>query len=179
MSKANFFYSMTFVQVHPCSVLNIPCFCGQNQKKKVFLPSSASFFSHLSFHIRKDVSPLRKNLLITCAALASVCIVTAFLLSFSDLSDPVTPAQPAGENVEALPRTDAEVPSEQQSEQYQYYLREYQGKLAVYLPDKEQPEKVFDLYLTTLPAYDRGQLQMGIGVRDYEQLVQLIEDYIS
>ena len=33
--------------------------------------------------------------------------------------------------------------------------------------------------LTTLPAYDRGQLQMGIGVRDYEQLVQLIEDYIS
>lgn len=122
---------------------------------------------------------MRKNLLITCAALASVCIVTAFLLSFSELSDPVTPAQPAGENVEALPRTDAEVPSEQQSEQYQYYLREYQGKLAVYLPDKEQPEKVFDLYLTTLPAYDRGQLQMGIGVRDYEQLVQLIEDYIS
>lgn len=117
---------------------------------------------------------MKQNFLITCAALAAVSIFTAFLLTFSDLSDPAAPAQPAGENVESLPRNDA--PEETDC---QYYLREYQGKLAVYLPGKDQPEKVFDVYLTTLPAYDRGQLQMGVPVRDYEQLVQLIEDYIS
>lgn len=123
---------------------------------------------------------MKQNFLITCAALAAVSIFTAFLLTFSDLSNPATPTQPAGENVESLPRSDADsgaVGPEQTA--YQYYLREYQGKLAVYLPGKDQPEKVFDVYLTTLPAYDRGQLQMGVPVRDYEHLVQLIEDYIS
>ena len=32
---------------------------------------------------------------------------------------------------------------------------------------------------TPLPAYDRGQLQMGIPIYSYEELVQRIEDYIS
>ena len=53
------------------------------------------------------------------------------------------------------------------------------GKLAVFLPDKQTPEIVFDVYLSTLPAYDRGQLQLGVPVQDYEELVKRIEDYIS
>ena len=61
----------------------------------------------------------------------------------------------------------------------QYYLREHNGKLAVFAPDSDVPELVFDVYLSTLPAYDRGQLQMGIPIYSYEELVQRIEDYIS
>ena len=49
----------------------------------------------------------------------------------------------------------------------------------IFAPDSDVPELVFDVYLSTLPAYDRGQLQMGIPIYSYEELVQRIEDYIS
>ena len=61
----------------------------------------------------------------------------------------------------------------------QYYLREYDGKIAVFLPDKNVPETVFEVYTSTLPSYDRGQLQLGIPIQSYEELVKRIEDYIS
>ena len=70
-------------------------------------------------------------------------------------------------------------PNQDEAADCQYYLRDYQGKLAVFLPDKQTPEIVFDVYLSTLPAYDRGQLQLGVPVQDYEELVKRIEDYIS
>lgn len=63
--------------------------------------------------------------------------------------------------------------------EYQYLLKEYNGKLAVYFSNSQTPETVFDLYLSTLPEYDRGQLRLGVPVKDYEELVKRIEDYIS
>ncbi len=63
--------------------------------------------------------------------------------------------------------------------EYQYLLKEYNGKLAVYFSNSQTPQTVFDLYLSTLPEYDRGQLRLGVPVKDYEELVQRIEDYIS
>lgn len=53
------------------------------------------------------------------------------------------------------------------------------GKIAVFLPDKNVPETVFEVYTSTLPSYDRGQLQLGIPIQSYEELVKRIEDYIS
>lgn len=122
---------------------------------------------------------MKQNLLITCAALAVFTIFTAFLLTASELSAPA-PAAPAEQTGETMP----DIPLEKSEHLYavpdaQYYLREYQGKLAVFLPEKSVPEKVFDVYLSTLPPYDRGQLQMGVPVADFEELVQRIEDYIS
>lgn len=125
---------------------------------------------------------MKKNILMTCAALASVCIVTSFVLTVSDLSAPSTSApepvpgesasdtvsSPAADTVEGVP-----------VRAVQYYLREHDGKLAVFAPDSAAPELVFDVYLSTLPSYDRGQLQMGIPIYSYEELVQRIEDYIS
>ena len=118
----------------------------------------------------------------TCAALASVCIITSFVLTVSDLSAPSTAvpepvpgesasdsvSSPAAEAIEGIPVNAV-----------QYYLREHNGKLVVFAPDSDVPELVFDVYLSTLPAYDRGQLQMGIPIYSYEELVQRIEDYIS
>lgn len=120
---------------------------------------------------------MKENILLTCAALAAVCIITAFLLSVSDMTSPAPApgAEPAGENVQGVERAAAQ----DEAIDCQYYLREYQGKLAVFLPDQQTPEIVFDVYLSTLPAYDRGQLQLGVPVRDYEELVKRIEDYIS
>ena len=120
---------------------------------------------------------MKQNILLTCAALAAVCIITAFLLSVSDMasSAPAPNAQEAGETVQGVERT----PNQDEAADCQYYLLDYQGKLAVFLPDKHTPEIVFDVYLSTLPAYDRGQLQLGVPVQDYEELVKRIEDYIS
>lgn len=41
------------------------------------------------------------------------------------------------------------------------------------LPDSDVPRACLCVYLSTLPAYDRGQLQMGIPIYSYEELVQL------
>ena len=120
---------------------------------------------------------MKKNILMTCAALASVCIITSFVLTVSDLSAPSTAvpepvpgesasdsvSSPAAEAIEGIPVNAV-----------QYYLREHNGKLAVFAPDSDVPELVFDVYLSTLPAYDRGQLQMGIPIYSYEELVQRI-----
>ena len=96
---------------------------------------------------------MKKNILMTCAALASVCIITSFVLTVSDLSAPSTavpepvPGESASDSVSS-PATEAieGIPVNA----VQYYLREHNGKL-----------------------------QMGIPIYSYEELVQRIEDYIS
>ncbi|GEM_PF-549817 len=130
---------------------------------------------------------MKKNILMTCAALASVCIITSFVLTVSDLtvSDLSAPSTAVPEPVPGESASDSvSSPATEAIEgipvnAVQYYLREHNGKLAVFAPDSDVPELVFDVYLSTLPAYDRGQLQMGIPIYSYEELVQRIEDYIS
>lgn len=62
---------------------------------------------------------------------------------------------------------------------YPYLLRAYDGKLAVFTTNLVEPDMVFDVYIKTLPEYDREQLERGVRVPDYESLTALIEDYIS
>lgn len=60
-----------------------------------------------------------------------------------------------------------------------YLLSGYEGKLAVFMIGKKEPELVFDRYLHYLPDVDRMRLEQGIEVSDYAELLQLIEDYTS
>lgn len=60
-----------------------------------------------------------------------------------------------------------------------YLLAGYQGKLAVFMIGKKEPELVFDNYLHYLPDVDRMRLEKGIEVADYAELLQLIEDFTS
>ena len=62
---------------------------------------------------------------------------------------------------------------------YEYLLKEYEGRLAVYKKNSTEPDMVFDLLIKMLPEYDQEQLKQGLYVRDYRELVDLIEDYIS
>lgn len=62
---------------------------------------------------------------------------------------------------------------------YQYVLREKDGRLAVFLKGQEEPQMVLDVSVRVLPEYDQRQLETGIYVADYQALVQLIEDFIS
>ena len=74
------------------------------------------------------------------------------------------------------------VPSSTISEntaEYPYLLRTYEGKLAVFTTDLVHPDMVFDVYVRTLPEYDRLELEKGVRVESYDKLTALIEDYIS
>ncbi|MFV0497825.1 MAG: hypothetical protein ACK5L0_06650 [Candidatus Fimivivens sp.] len=60
-----------------------------------------------------------------------------------------------------------------------YLLSEHEGKLAVFMIGKKEPELVFDRYLHYLPDVDRLRLEEGIEISDYAELLRLIEDYTS
>lgn len=60
-----------------------------------------------------------------------------------------------------------------------YMLKGYEGKLAVFIIGKEEPELVLDRYLHHLPDVDRLRLEEGIQVAQYSDLLRLIEDYTS
>ena len=72
-----------------------------------------------------------------------------------------------------------EPPESEDTSHYPYLLREYEGKLAVFTDDLVEPDMVFDVYVKTLPEFDREQLKTGVRVETYDKLVNLIEDYIS
>lgn len=124
----------------------------------------------------------RYNVLATVVALTVVSIITAFVLTIT-----LPERNPfLKENNVNLNQSDVPVPGESAESiptsepySYQYILKDYEGKLAVYLPDASEPEKIFNVYLSTLPPFDRGQLQQGVKIKDYAELVQRIEDYIS
>ena len=60
-----------------------------------------------------------------------------------------------------------------------YIVKDYGGKVAVFFPDKNTPEVVFDTYTKYLPEADQIQIRKGIPVPDYASLVKLIEDFTS
>ena len=60
-----------------------------------------------------------------------------------------------------------------------YILGEHEGKLAVLSPDKTIIYRIFDVYINTLPVYDRELLNNGIKVKSEEELNSLVEDYNS
>ena len=62
---------------------------------------------------------------------------------------------------------------------YSYILREYEGRIAVFVPDTPEPQIIFDVFVKFLPDYDRMQMKQGIPVADYTTLSAIIEDYIS
>ena len=99
-------------------------------------------------------------------------LAAAALLGFG-LVQLTTPhsAEPIGQSGAAVPMEDAE--------NYEYLLKNYQGRLAVSQRGSTAPDLVFDVYVKTLPELDQSQLQNGVAAKDYAELVSLIEDYTS
>lgn len=82
------------------------------------------------------------------------------------------PASSAGSSSEAPLPSSAVPPGA-------YLLTEYEGKLAVMRPGAEEPERVYDVYIRTLPEYDRRRLEEGIWAADEAALQSLLQDYLS
>jgi len=60
-----------------------------------------------------------------------------------------------------------------------FILGAYNGKLALLSPDGESIYEIFDVYINTLPDYDKNLLLNGIKITDADELRSLIEDYSS
>ena len=60
-----------------------------------------------------------------------------------------------------------------------FVLGESEGKLAILSPDGLTVYEIFDVYINTLPEYDRNLLLDGIKITSSEELHSLLEDYSS
>jgi len=60
-----------------------------------------------------------------------------------------------------------------------FILGENNGRLAVLSPDGQTVYETFDVYINTLPDYDKNLLQTGIKIKTAEELYSLLEDYNS
>lgn len=132
--------------------------------------------------------------LILSAALIIFAIFIGIFLSYqysagAESSPVAEPPIKSGEQTTAPPQE--ELPSEAPSEAPKpedvgeeppssgYYLRDYNGKIAIFPVGSEVPEMVFDVFTRILPQSDQERLQEGVYVADYEELTRLVEDYIS
>lgn len=59
------------------------------------------------------------------------------------------------------------------------FLREFDGKLALFVGEGRYPKKVYDLFVRSLPLEDRTRLSAGIEVSSEEELKSLLEDFTS
>lgn len=64
-------------------------------------------------------------------------------------------------------------------EQFEYILKDFDGKIAVYKKNETVPKFIFDVYINSLPKEDQTQLYNGIYAKDDFELSRLIEDYSS
>ncbi len=77
------------------------------------------------------------------------------------------------------PEAAAEAGQSQEADYPAYVLKDYYGKIAVFETSKDQPDIVFDVYVSTLPEFDQQALQTGVFAQDMKELNRLIEDYTS
>lgn len=100
------------------------------------------------------------------------------LSSLPSVTHPEGPAQKPSspeEKPEEAPPKEPEAPAPQNG----YYLRDHNGRIAIFAAGSETPEMIFDVYTRILPKPDQERLREGVYVKDYEALSRLVEDYIS
>lgn len=120
-----------------------------------------------------------KRFVCTAAAVLLVTVCTALLVR-SPEQPQSAPLQETVSGVERPAPPQHTEPAPPQPEEYAYIVREYEGRVAVFSADNEtEPEMVLETLVKYLPDYDRSQMQEGIKVSDYKELVALIEDFVS
>ena len=60
-----------------------------------------------------------------------------------------------------------------------YIVSEYNGQIAVFIPNNKTPVKVYDAYISTLPQKDQELLKEGVRAENVNELQLIIEDYTS
>lgn len=60
---------------------------------------------------------------------------------------------------------------------YEYTVKDYKGRIAVYKYGKSLPLEIFDIYTNSLPKTDSLKIHKGINIEDEKELQKVIEDY--
>ncbi len=55
----------------------------------------------------------------------------------------------------------------------------WEDRVAVYMPQTDTPERVYEARVSALPAEEQQKLREGIAVFDSEALAKRLEDYVS
>ena len=62
---------------------------------------------------------------------------------------------------------------------YYYTLRDYNGRIALFVNDNEAPKETFEVFTNTLPEEDASKIKKGIIVKNEAELQKILEEYIS
>ena len=122
--------------------------------------------------------------MITAALTITAGILAGVLLAIAGHSTSAI-AAPMSSSVNVLPEprysSGSEITDNSSSSQpvSGYYIKEYKGRVAVVRAGNDTPEMIFDIHTKMLPDLDRKQLSDGIYVESYEEMLRLVEDYIS
>ena len=85
----------------------------------------------------------------------------------------------ASENINNIINIDSDTDNINNNPEVIFILGENNGKLAVLSPDRQTVYETYDVYINTLPDYDKNLLINGIKIKTAEELNSLLEDYSS
>lgn len=63
-----------------------------------------------------------------------------------------------------------------QRNNYKYEIKDYKGRIAVYVYGKELPIEIFEIYTDSLPNKDSDMIKNGINISNEKELQQKIEE---
>ena len=108
-----------------------------------------------------------RKVILCCAASAAVSALIAVTATAAAIREEVQPPQ--------LPEQSQPPAVQPESQDHEYILGEWEGRLAVY----RTADSVLDVYLGLLPPADAQALREGIPVEDQTELDRRLEDFMS
>ena len=112
-----------------------------------------------------------RKVILCCAASAAVSALIAVTATAAAIPEEVQPPQ--------LPEQSQPPAVQPESQDHEYILGEWEGRLAVYRTGESEPDSVLDVYLGLLPPADAQALREGIPVEDQTELDRRLEDFMS
>ena len=120
---------------------------------------------------------MKHSLSLTAAALfLTGCAVFALMFGLGEAESSALDGEAAAEVCFSEGAAGAAPAGESENKMF---LREFDGKLALFVGEGRYPKKVYDLFVRSLPQEDRSRLSAGIEVSSEEELKSLLEDFTS
>lgn len=112
-----------------------------------------------------------------------VTVTGCFMLLCIVITSVILPSMPRTNamenNIDADANSVVQDNSSADEEEKVFIIKEYNGKVAVFEGQNENPLFVSDVFVSNLPEADKELLESGIEVKTEKQLNRLIEDYCS
>ena len=80
-------------------------------------------------------------------------------------------------NIFKIKQTSAATKEITETANYEYTVKDYKGRIAIFKYGKELPLEIFDIYTESLPKIDSARIKEGINIADENELQKIIEEY--